>query len=411
MKKIVIFGAGSIGRSFIGQLFSRSGYEVVFVDIVEQIIEALNRRGFYNVIIKGDKEEIIKVDHVRGVLASDKEKVAEEVSTAGIIASCVGNNVIPHIIPLIAKGLIERYKRDKNLALDIIIAVNMRNAAEYFEKELAKIVGTEYPLKRLVGLVETSIGKMVPIMTKKDRESDILHVFAESYNTLILDKKAFKNPIPDVKSLSPKDNMKAWVDRKLFIHNLGHAAISYLGYLYNKKFVYLYEALAVKELCDKTRETMMQAAEILMEEYPDEFTRKDLEDHICDLLKRFKNKALGDTIYRVGRDLLRKLGPEDRLVGAIKMGLKHNMNIDKILYALVCGFYFRATDESGKMFERDIEFVEKYFKKGIKYILVNACGFDCYKHSYVFEKCKDYSEEIKSYNIKGIIFPLKYEFL
>ena len=212
MKKLVLFGAGNIGRSFIGQLFSRSGYEVVFVDIVEPIIEALNQRRSYNVIIKGDKEEVINVKHVRGVLASDKDKVVEEVSTADIIASCVGNNALPRIIPLIAKGLTTRYKRDKNLPLDIIIALNMRDAAEYFERELSKNVGDDYPLNKIIGLVETSIGKMVPIMTKEDMEADILQIFAEPYNNLILDKKAFKNPIPDVKGLSPKDNMKAWVE-------------------------------------------------------------------------------------------------------------------------------------------------------------------------------------------------------
>lgn len=396
MKKLVLFGAGKIGRSFIGQLFSRSGYEVVFVDILEPVIEALNKRGFYNVIIKGDKEETIKVTNVGGVLASDKEKVAEEVSTADVVATSVGSNALPNVIPLIAQGLIKRYSKDRNLPLDIIIAENMRDAAEYFEKEIVKIVGNDYPLKKLVGLVETSIGKMVPIMSKKDMDEDILQIFAESYNNLILDKKAFKNPIPNVKGLSPKDNMKAWVDRKSFIHNLGHAAISYLGYLYDKKFVYLYEALAVKELYSQTKETMMQASEILMKEYPGEFKKKDLEDYIDDLLKRFMNKALGDTIYRVGRDLLRKLGPDDRLVGVVKKGLEYNINVDKILYALVCGFYFRATDESDAMFDRDIEFVEKYFNNGIEYVLVNVCGFDKGKHKDIIAKCEKYSEEIKA---------------
>ena len=130
MKKLVLFGAGNIGRSFIGQLFSRSGYEVVFVDIVEPIIEALNQRRSYNVVIKGNKDELINVNHVRGVLASDKDKVVEEVSTADIIASCVGNNALPHIIPLITiyGGL--HFIIYKNLPLDIIIALNMRDAAE-----------------------------------------------------------------------------------------------------------------------------------------------------------------------------------------------------------------------------------------------------------------------------------------
>lgn len=396
MKKLVLFGAGKIGRSFIGQLFSRSGYEVVFIDISRSVIEALNKRRFYNIIIKGDKEETIKVANVRGVLASDEGKVAEEVSTADIVATSVGNNALSHIIPLIAEGLIKRYSKDRDLPLDIIIAENMRDAAEYFEKEIVKIIGTDYPLKKLVGLVETSIGKMVPIISKKDMDEDILQIFSESYNDLILDKKSFKNAIPNVKGLCPKDNMKAWVDRKSFIHNLGHATISYLGYLYDKKFVYLYEALAVRELYNQTKETMMQALEILMKEYPGEFSKKDLEDHIDNLLKRFMNKALGDTIYRVGRDLLRKLGPEDRLVGAIKKGLKHNINVDKILYVLVCGFFFRATDESGAMFDRDIEFVTKFFKNGIEHVLVNVCGFDKSKHKDIIAKCEKYSEGIKA---------------
>ncbi|MBM3707581.1 MAG: mannitol-1-phosphate 5-dehydrogenase [Actinobacteria bacterium] len=403
MNKIIIFGAGNIGRSFIGQLFSRSGYEVVFIDVVEKLIEALNKRGWYNIIIKGSsKEEIIKVTNVRGVLASDKDKVINEVNSADIISSCVGSNALPAVIPLIAEGLLERYKRDKNLALDIIIALNMRNAAEYFRVELLKILGTGYPLDKLVGLVETSIGKMVPIMTDKDIKEDILQIFAEPYNTLILDKKAFKNPIPDVTGLAPKDNMKAWVDRKLFIHNLGHAAAAYAGYLYNNNFMYLYEALSVKKIYNQTKQTMQQAADILMKEYPNEFTKKDLMDHINDLLERFMNKALGDTIYRVGRDLLRKLEPEDRLVGAIKMGIKHNLEVDKILYALVCSFYFRAADESGNIFKRDIEFVEKYFNNGIEYILVNLCKFSSKDDREIINKCVKYSEEIKVlYKVKG----------
>ena len=98
-------------------MFSRSGYEVVFVDILKPVIEALNRRGFYNVIIKGDREETIEVTNVRGFLASDKEKVAEEVSTADVVATSVGSNALPHIIPLIAQGLIKRYSKDKNLPL------------------------------------------------------------------------------------------------------------------------------------------------------------------------------------------------------------------------------------------------------------------------------------------------------
>ncbi|MBA7561450.1 Mannitol-1-phosphate 5-dehydrogenase [subsurface metagenome] len=315
--KLVLFGAGKIGRSFIAQLFSRGGFEVVFIDVNKRIIDELNRRGNYNVIIKGEKEKTINIKNVRGVFVGDKEKVVEEIANSQLVSVSVGQNGIHHVIPLIAKGLLERFKRDDTLALDIIIAENMRNAAVYFHNELLKYLPETYPIGKLVGLVETSIGKMAPIIPQKDVEDDILQVYAELYNTLILDKMAFKNPIPPINGLAPKENMKAWVDRKLFIHNLGHATTSYLGYIYCHDFVYLYEVLAVPYINDQVRATMLQASNILLEKYPLEFTPESLTAHIDDLLYRFQNKSLGDTIFRVGCVLKRKLGHKDRLAGAI----------------------------------------------------------------------------------------------
>jgi len=212
-------------------------------------------------------------------------------------------------------------------------------------------------------------------MLKKDLEEDILQVFAESYNTLILDKKAFKNPIPQIEGLAPKENIKAWVDRKLFIHNLGHSAAAYIGYLCNPDFVFLYEALAVPEVFSNVRATMLQSADVLMKKYPNDFSSKELEEHINDLLLRFQNKALGDTIFRVGCDLLRKLGPEDRISGAIKSAIEFDLPYNKILYALICGCHFRAKDEEGYMLKTDVQFVNCY-QNDIKLILTEVCGFD-----------------------------------
>ncbi len=374
-KKIIIFGGGKIGRSFIGQLFSAGGFEVVFVDISLSIIDALNKKGKYEVVIKSDIDTSIIVENVRGVDARNVKLVAQEITDASILAVSVGLNALPHIIPLIAEGLKERYKLNNSSAIDIIIAENMRNAAQYFNEQLSKYLPENYPLNDLTGLVETSIGKMVPIMSEKIEKEDALRVFAEPYNTLILDKKAFKNPIPDIKGLAPKENMKAWVDRKLFIHNLGHAATAYWGFFYDSRFQYIWEALEVPRIFSTIRDTMLQAAALLLRKYPEEFTIEQLTDHIDDLLSRFRNKALGDTIYRVGCDLMRKLGPEDRLAGAIRLAISFNMPYDKILKALIAGCEFRAKDERGEMHPSDIQFI-KIYEKGITEVLKTVCGFD-----------------------------------
>jgi mannitol-1-phosphate 5-dehydrogenase len=393
-KKIVIFGAGKIGRSFIGQLFSKGGYEVVFIDINKSVIDELCRRGNYFVIIRSDKEEIINISNVRGVHADDENNVVQEIATAGITAVSVGLGGLEKIFPLLKKGLLERYDADSEYPLDIIIAENMRNADAYFHAELTKLLPASYPLDKLVGLIETSIGKMVPIMQKKDLQEDILQVFAEPYNTLILNKKGFRNQIPGIEGLAPKTNMKAWVDRKLFIHNLGHSATAYIGYLFNPEFIYLHQVLAVPEVYDKVKAAMLQSEDILLRKYPEEFTAKDLNEHINDLLSRFQNKALGDTIFRVGCDLMRKLGHEDRLAGALKAAIELNLPYDKILYAFVCGCHFRAKDEDGNMLREDVEFVNR-FQIDIKSILKEVSGFDEIQNRQLFREAEEMNKELK----------------
>lgn len=375
MNKLVLFGAGKIGRSFIGQLFSLGGYEVVFVDVYKPVIDELNRRGEYKVVIKSEIDRVISVKNVRGVFAGDEPEVIKEICEADLVSTAVGQNGLPGVFPLLAKGLENRFKTYPDKPLDIIIAENLRKAAGYFETELKKLLPAGYPFSTMVGLVETSIGKMVPIMQNKDVESDLLQVFAEPYNTLILDKKAFKNPIPEIEGLAPKENMKAWVDRKLFIHNLGHAAAAYLGHVHNSAFVYLWEALEVPEIYNKVKATMQQSAKALVKKYPDDFTSQSLDTHINDLLFRFQNQALGDTIFRVGCDLPRKLGPNDRLVGAIRLAQEMNLPYDKILVALVYGCRFRATDENGKMLPADEKFSQMY-QTGLRNVLSEICGFD-----------------------------------
>lgn len=370
-----MFGAGKIGRSFIGQLFSLGGYEVVFIDINKPVIDELNLRHGYNIVIKGEVESIIPIQNVRGVFVSDVGKVSEEVASARIVAVSVGSTHLNSIIPAIAKGLIKRFEETAALPLDIIIAENMRNASDFMYNELKHLLPEDFQLNDRVGLIETSIGKMVPIIEQKDIDSDILQVFAEPYNTLILDKLAFKNPIPEIEGLAPKDNMKAWVDRKLFIHNLGHSSAAYLGFLTHPTSTYLYEVLADKMLRETVRNTMLQAADILLKKYPKEFTIESLTDHVDDLLSRFENKTLGDTLFRVGCDLQRKLGAEDRLAGAIHLARELRLPYDLILGSLVCALHFRATDEFGNMLLTDQEFITTY-KNRIEDMLFTVCRFN-----------------------------------
>ncbi len=374
MKTLVQFGAGNIGRSFVGQLFSRAGYEVVFVDVDETLVRELNARREYVVEIRDDVPVEILVRNVRAVDARDRERVAAEVAAASILATAVGKNALPAIVASIAAGLELRAARPDAPPLDLIIAENILDGSAFLRKALVRVLPADFPLERRLGLVETSIGKMVPIIPLKERLRDPLRVYAEAYNTLILDRRGFRGPLPDVPGLDPKDNMKAYVARKSFIHNLGHALSAYLAYIEERPYVYTWEAMRDTALRGRVKAAMMESGRALLKAFPGEFTLKSQEAHVEDLLKRFGNASLGDTLFRVGRDIARKLGPDDRLIGSMRCDLENGVEPLGTAEGAAAACFYRGVDEDGRPFAPDERFRAEMLPRGLDYISEHICG-------------------------------------
>lgn len=376
--KLIQIGAGNIGRSFIGQLFSVAGYEVVFVDVAQALVEAINREGRYRVVIKqtGREDEVITVAPVRAVNGRDAAAVVREIADATLVCTSVGKGALPRVLPVIAAGLTAREAAGNRQPLDIIFAENIRNVADFARAELARLLPAGYPLDIRVGFVESSIGKMVPIMKEEDLARDALWVFGEAYNTLILDAKGFRNGVPAVKGIKAVANIRAYVDRKLFIHNLGHAATAYLGFAAHPDVVTIWEALEDSDVAGLVRAAMEQAALALHAEYGDDLPMDELTAHIDDLLGRFRNRALGDTVFRVGRDLQRKLHRDDRVVGAMLLAAKHGLPFNAIRRAFLAGLSFRAVDERGMPDPGDADFHARYDGADIRRVLGEVGGLD-----------------------------------
>jgi mannitol-1-phosphate 5-dehydrogenase len=374
--KIVVFGAGNIGRSFIGQVFSRAGWEVVFIDVDASLVDALNERRGYTIIVKqqGLRDETIGIDDIRAVDGRDIGGAADELADAAMAACAVGKAALPKIAPVLARGLLARAV--KAPPLDFILAENDREARSHLLGAIRQFLPPDFPLSDRLGLVETSIGKMVPIMHAEDLATDRLRIFAEPYNELIVDRKGFLGPLPGIPFVRPVDNILAYVDRKLFIHNLGHAAVAYLGHRAAPSETLIWRALAIPAVAAGARLAMTEAAAALAREYPAEFTSGALEEHIEELLSRFSNAALGDTIYRVGRDLPRKLDRSDRIVGAALLCERHGLGWGGIADVFRAALDFGATDESGAPFPADSAFRERLHEEGIRSILGSVCRLD-----------------------------------
>lgn len=133
---------------------------------------------------------------------------------------------------------------------------------------------------------------------------------------------------------------------------------------------------------------MLQAAEILVSYYPDDFTFNELEEHIDDLLSRFQNQALKDTVFRVGQDLPRKLGIDDRFAGIIQMAQKKQLKYDRIVNAMAHGFFFGKTDEHGTLNFQDQRFLQTLKDKGVEKTLTTLCGFHSQKNRNLLNELK-----------------------
>jgi len=372
---LVQFGAGNIGRSFIGQLFAQAGYEVCFVDVDAELVAELNMTRSYVVEIRDTDPQEIHVQGVRGLHTSARERIVDEIAQASIIGTAVGPRALPKVYPTIAEGLVKRHERNGG-PIDIILCENLRDAAEHARQGLKESLPDGFPLEDTVGFVETSIGKMVPLITEEDRRRDPLRVYAEAYNTLICDRRGFKTGVPAVPGLDPKDNMAAYVDRKLFIHNLGHATCAYVGHLQSPKAVHMWQIMRDEDIVEAGRRAMWESGRALCKAYPGEFTQKSIGDHIEDLLRRFANVALGDTIFRVGRDLRRKLSADDRLIGALRLEQRYGGARYGTEFAVACALRFDAVDERGNAFEEDAQLLQEVAAQGPLAALCEVSGLD-----------------------------------
>jgi len=379
MKKAVMYGAGNIGRGFIGKVFSDSGYEVCFLDIVPEIIRELNERGEYPVRIvsnEGNHDEIVK--NVRAVHAGSEEAV-QEIAACDIMATAVGVNVLPKIAPVIAKGIEERMKTGRTL--DIILCENQLEAdllmRGWINENLdaAQIKWAE----ENVGLIEASIGRMVPPVTPELKAENPLLICVEPYAKLPVDSAAFKGKIPDLAGLVPYTPFGFYIKRKLFIHNMGHALCAYLGAL--KDYEFIWQSAEDCEICGVAREAMICSASALAREYGDEMMPL-LEEHVDDLLFRFKNKKLGDTVVRVGADPIRKLRRNDRIIGAALYCMEMGIPPAPILAGVKAALRFNPpADESAGKLQAELK------EKGLEYVIQHYMGIELKEP--LFERLQD----------------------
>ncbi|MFB4260074.1 mannitol-1-phosphate 5-dehydrogenase [Shouchella clausii] len=332
--KAVHFGAGNIGRGFIGALLVDAGYEVTFVDVNEKIIDALNERNEYEVTIAGDRKETETVTNVRGINSKTNEKEAiDAIAEADIVTTAVGPTVLPYIAKTIAQGL---KQRTAGKPVNIIACENAIRATSQLRKDVLSHLSEEETTALLedAGFADAAVDRIVPNV----QSDDILHVTVEPFFEWVVEKPALKGDAVQLGKAVLVDDLAPYIERKLFTVNTGHAVAAYVGYRKGKKTIK--EALADDYIKHRVRGALNETKAMLVEEY--QFDAEAHEDYIDKILLRFQNPHLEDLVERVGRGPIRKLGPADRLVKPAKYLAEKGLHPESLAETIFDALHFYA---------------------------------------------------------------------
>lgn len=364
--KALHFGAGNIGRGFIGQLLYEAGYHTTFIDVNDTVIQALNEQQTYNVILAAEESKALTVKNVSGINNMlYPEKVVESIKTADIITTAVGPNILPVISELIAKGLQAR-KQETDRPLNIIACENMIGGSTLLKDKVFEHVSDDdkVAFAELYGFPDAAVDRIVPNQVNEN----ILEVSVEPYYEWVVEDKNMKGEKPAIAGIHYVHDLKPYIERKLFTVNTGHVIAAYMGAYLNHTTIK--ESMDDQTVLDIMKGALMESGEALIQMY--HFEREAHQAYIDTIIQRFLNPYISDEVTRVGRGPLRKLGPNDRLVRPASLYLdltdKAPVNLAK---GIAAGLqYTNAQDEEA------VELQEIIQAQGYEKALQKIAGLD-----------------------------------
>ncbi|MGF2614207.1 mannitol-1-phosphate 5-dehydrogenase [Rossellomorea vietnamensis] len=361
MKQAVHFGAGNIGRGFIGALFSQSGYHVTFVDIAESIINKLNEEKQYKVVLATEENETALIENVSGLNnLSQEEEVIESIVNAAYLTTAIGPNILPRIAPLIARGIAKRVSSTDD-KLYVIACENQIGATDILKQHIMDHLDeeTKAKLEGRIYFFNSAVDRIVPI-----QDQDSLDVLVEPYFEWVVEAGI---SIPEVEGMTIVEDLAPFIERKLFTVNTGHAVIAYFGYLQGKETID--KTLADDGIANQVKETLQETGAYLVKQYG-----LNEEDHLAYInknIERFKNAYLNDGVTRVGRAPIRKLGPEDRLVRPTTEAHKAGLPYSNLAKAIAAALLFDHQED-----EQAMEIQEMIKENGVAGVLKKVSGLD-----------------------------------
>jgi mannitol-1-phosphate 5-dehydrogenase len=333
MKTAIQFGAGNIGRGFIGMLLAQAGYHVVFADVNPVIIDRLAQDKAYTVHIMDVEKEDHRITDVDGIMSNGPE-ILDAIRDAEIITTAVGLTILPRIAPTIAAGIKARKESGSEEPLNLIACENAIRASSQLKEHVYAALNDEERAycDKYVGFPDCSVDRIVPPV-RNEIPTDVV---VENYYEWNVEKASFKGDIPQIAGMNLAEDLMAYIERKLFTLNTGHCITAYMGVI--RGYETISEAIADPEIYGLVHEAMEQSGAGLVKKH--HFDPEAHAYYIEKIIGRFKNPYLQDDVTRVGREPLRKLSATDRLVKPTMTAMEYGLPVDKLILGIGAALHY-----------------------------------------------------------------------
>ena len=331
----VHFGAGNIGRGFVGLLLSNAGYDLVFADVADALIEGLQNSESYSVNEVGDSP---RTTVVRGYSALNSAKQAAEltdsIARADVVTTAVGAHILKFVAPAIAAGIAARPSGAAKVA--VMACENAINGTDILKGEVERNYNGDDLADRAL-FANTAVDRIVPA---QDPAAG-LDVTVENYFEWAIETPPFEGAVPEIEGVTWVDDLEPYIERKLFTVNTGHATAAWFGHAAGIEKIS--DALADPTVSGKVADALADTKSLIV-------AKHGIDDavqtaYVSKILKRFANPHLPDTTLRVGRGPLRKLGRHDRFVSPASQLAERGMSCDGLLAAMGAGLGFDTPDD------------------------------------------------------------------
>lgn len=338
-KKLLIWGAGRIGRGFIGDLYNDAGYQLVLVDESQALVDQLNAQGKYSVFrASGENKQRIEITNFTALHTSQIKEIQAAINDCEMMAVSVYPKHFESVARRIQAHLFKKRDSVGDRAFNLLLCTNLIHAGPKFQEHfLAEISETDKQyLKEKVGIIETLVIRICPEPPAEIKEQYPLVVWTNGYDELPIDVNSVRGEMVFLPSLRLVKNMRAEEIRKIYTYNMCHAALSYHGQFLG--YDLLVECLADDTIRAEALGALGEVSQALQAEYG--FTQAEMDGWIEGVLAQTNNPTIGDTVIRSAADPIRKLKRDDRLIGPLMLCRKNGIEADHLLRAIAAAYRF-----------------------------------------------------------------------